>query len=186
MARQEIRQDQIRDRNYKGWARLASPSPLIETPKPFGKVIGPDPELDGYYHISLATPAIDKRTGEKLPVIREAADNLKRIRYDRKTLTQLIEEKGLKPGEYACFFTTGEGDYFLSRPGYFTETESGSLVTKDGKHYFWWMDWDEENKRMKLDTWEEEQPQSDWKDDPEYKRALQILENRAKKTATLD
>lgn len=48
------------------------------------------------------------------------------------------------------------------------------------------MDWDEENKRMKLDTWEEEQPQSDWKDDPEHKRALQVLEDRAKKTAALD
>lgn len=155
---------------YRGWVRIVNPSPNYEIPKPFGSIEDTG-SREGEYIIALAAPAIEIATGEKTLLISEAAANLRRIRYDNKILEELIKQRGIEPDEYSFFFCSDEGERFLSRPGYYVENASGSLVTNRGKHYSWWMDWDEEAKRIALTDWEEIVPQEDWCKDSEYTRA---------------
>lgn len=178
-----IPQGKDRIGDYRGWVRLTPPHPNWQLPKPFGSVDGPIPEQKGYYSITLAAPAIDKSTADTTLQIIESGEYVRRIRYDRKILKRLIAEKGLQPEEYEFYHTTGEGEYFLSRPGYFVENASGSLVTKDRRHYTWWMDYDEARKKMALNNWREQSPEPDL-EDSEYQDALKRLEGRAKR-ATL-
>jgi hypothetical protein len=47
-----------------------------------GTIQAPDPDLEGYYLVRLDTPAVYRRADgstERLPVIREAWDNLERL-----------------------------------------------------------------------------------------------------------
>jgi hypothetical protein len=181
----EIPQGRDRIGDYRGWVRLVNPSPVLDIPKPFGTVSQESPHGDGYYYISLAAPAVDKNKGVQISEVKEHPSSLRRIRYDRQALPRLIAEKGLQPGEYEHYHATGEGEHFLSRPGYYIENASGSLVTKDRKHYFWWMDYDEKSKQVGLVIWDKEAVYSGLEEDPEYNQAIKKLEDRARRAAAL-
>ena len=61
--------------------------------------------------------------------------------FPKELLDQLIKEKlDLDPHDYELFGTTPEGDIL---PGNY-EAQSGSFVTKDGKVYEYWVEWNAE------------------------------------------
>jgi len=69
--------DNIED--YRGKVNVVGTSPFLKMPSHAGRVIGKDPENEGYYFVALDTRAIERETGQELPVIREAADNLRKV-----------------------------------------------------------------------------------------------------------
>lgn len=70
---------------YRGKVRVVGTSPFLNMPSHRGMVVGKDPEEEGYYFVALDKPAIEKETGQELPVIREAADNLRKVLPRRRS-----------------------------------------------------------------------------------------------------
>jgi hypothetical protein len=81
------------------------------------------------------------------------------------TLHRLIAEQGL--GRHALFFVTGEGEEF---PGGIEES-SGFVLDEQGRVFSFWLGWDRRNARPRLTEWEQAEPEPDWIDEPEYRRA---------------
>jgi hypothetical protein len=91
----------------------------------------------------------------------------------RRRLDALIQEKGLKPGTYGIFDNTGEGKFFPGdSPEDRKESESGHIVTSDGRHFFYWTDWDKKTRREKFSIFKEYTPSEVW-EDTEYKKAVE-------------
>src|SRR3954462_10442947 len=95
----------------------------------------------------------------------------------RVLLDQLVQEKGLRAGDYAFFFVTGEGEYLpdssstarrvgeqqeeyvlraLRGPSPPVEETSGCVINRDGRVYSFWLGWDAEQGRPTLTIWEPE------------------------------
>ena len=86
-------------------------------------------------------------------------------------LEEIIAERGIRPGDYALFFTTGEGEYLpMNVPDPIEET-SGYLVDRCGRVFAWWLGWDPDRRRPTLVDWEQVEPEPDWPELPEYVEA---------------
>lgn len=86
-------------------------------------------------------------------------------------LEEIIAERGICPGDYAVFFTTGEGEYLpMEAPDPIEET-SGYLVDRCGRVFAWWLGWDPDRRRPILVDWEQVEPEPDWPEVPEYMEA---------------
>ena len=90
----------------------------------------------------------------------------------RELLDRLVEERGVKPGHYAYFFTTGEGRELPgSRPDAVLEETSGFVIDRGGRIFSFWLEWDPDSRRPVLSEWEQVPPEPHWRDEPEYRRA---------------
>ena len=99
----------------------------------------------------MATPALVKRRTPEMHLLEE-----------------VIAERGIRPGDYALFFTTGEGEYLpMDGPDPIEET-SGNLVDRLGRMFAWWVGWDPDRRRPALVDWERVEPEPDWSDAPEF------------------
>ena len=87
----------------------------------------------------------------------------------RELIEQLIREK--ISGSFEIFGVSGEGRRFGE--GY--ETASGHVVDSQGRVFFFWMDWDERERRAYLETFEPDETDEDWQDDDEYTAARKKL-----------
>ena len=86
-------------------------------------------------------------------------------------LDEVIVERGIRPGDYALFFTTGEGEYLpIDGPDPIEET-SGYLVDRLGRVFAWGLGWDADRRRPALVDWEQVEPDPDWSKAPEYVEA---------------
>ena len=87
---------------------------------------------------------------------------------EMRLLEETIAERGIHPGDYALFFTTGEGEYLpMDGPDPVEET-SGYLVDRSGRVFAWWLGWDPARRRPTLVDWEQVEPGPDWSKAPEY------------------
>jgi hypothetical protein len=92
---------------------------------------------------------------------------------DRRLLDSLVQaQHQLRSGDYAFFFTTGEGRY-LPRPvmGAEIEEASGYVVDRHGHVFFFWLGWDAQRETPALTIWKAVQPEPAWIDDSEYRQA---------------
>jgi hypothetical protein len=96
-------------------------------------------------------------------------DNAKTEAEQRDVLRHLIREQGI--GQYALFFVSGEGDETPDG----VEEASGYLVDETGRVYSFWLGWDPRHGRTALTEWERVDPDPDWIEEPEYRRALQTV-----------
>lgn len=163
---------------YTGRVRVVGEPSGFNLPNHHGFIVGQDPEYDDCYLIHLDDPAYDVNSGDELPVIREVVDNLRMLRFDRKFLDKLLSSKGLEPSSYVLFFNTGEGEFIETRPGYEIESQSGNLVTTNGKIYSYFINKDPGSNRPIITQWQEEPPQSSWAKSDEYQRALKRIEKK--------
>ncbi len=94
----------------------------------------------------------------------------------RQLLDACVEAKGLRPGEYAYFFTTGEGIFLpISEPGDEVEESSGYVLDREGNVYFFWFGWDPDRQAPALSEWERQEPEPFWDEEDEYRRAREQL-----------
>ncbi|HEY7064204.1 MAG TPA: hypothetical protein VII06_22175 [Chloroflexota bacterium] len=94
----------------------------------------------------------------------------------RQLIDACVEAKGLRPGEYAYFFGTGEGTFLpISEPGDEVEESSGYVLDRQGTVYFFWFGWDEATGTPALLEWEQQEPDPTWAEDDEYRRARERL-----------
>ena len=99
-------------------------------------------------------------------------------RGERNTqlLEALIQAKGLAAGDYAHFFHTGEGRALpISKPGDDVEEQSGYVLDRQGRVFYYWFGWDRRKKAAALTTWQQVQPQEHWLRSAEYRRALEKM-----------
>jgi len=92
-----------------------------------------------------------------------------------RLLEELVAERGIRPGDYALFFTTGEGDYLPMGAPEPVEETSGHLVARWGRVFAWWLAWDPDRRRPVLVDWEQVEPEPDWHDVPEYQDARRLM-----------
>ena len=93
-----------------------------------------------------------------------------------RLLISLIQEKGLRPGDYALFGVTGEGTLLpTSQPGEEIEEASGLLIDRAGRVFAFWLGLDAQRNEAALTDWEEISPEPQWGSDPEYQIARQNL-----------
>ena len=91
-----------------------------------------------------------------------------------RLLDALIQKQGFRPGEYALFGVTGEGNLLpTSRPGEEIEEASGLLIDRRGRVFAFWLGWDAQQGEPSLIDWEEVPPEPQWRTDPEYQEARQ-------------
>jgi hypothetical protein len=94
----------------------------------------------------------------------------------RALLDQLVQEKGLRAGDYAFFFIAGEGEYLpASAVGNEVEELSGNVIDRDGRVYSFWLGWDQTHHCPSLTTWEEELPEPHWSAVSEYRQARTLV-----------
>lgn len=156
-------------KTYRGRVGVIGHPIAIELPSHKGQVIDKDPnDYAGYYLVKLDKPAINKETGETFPEIVEAADNLYKLRKPKGILEKLIYQKGLEPGEYSFFFTTGEGRFIKPK----VENYSGYLLTRQKQIFSFWMDLEKDSKQIVLTRWKQTIIQPNWLADPEFSAAL--------------
>lgn len=89
-------------------------------------------------------------------------------------LDELIQRKGLQPGDYALFFVTGEGRYLPPGRGPAlsgSEEKSGFTVNRQGEIYYFWLGWDPACAEPALVEWKLVQPEPFWLEDEEYRQA---------------
>jgi hypothetical protein len=92
----------------------------------------------------------------------------------RQLIDACVEAKGLRMGEYAYFFGTGEGAFLpTSVPGDEVEESSGYVLDRGGNVYFFWFGWDEAAGAPALVEWERQEPEDWWIEVDEYRRALE-------------
>jgi hypothetical protein len=84
-------------------------------------------------------------------------------------LDRLIRARGLE--RFALFMLSGEGTTLPDG----SEALSGYVVDPTGRVYSFWLGWDDEHREPALTEWAEEQPESDWLSNPEYRRAREAL-----------
>ncbi len=82
-----------------------------------------------------------------------------------KALHGLIREKGLE--KYALFFVAGEGSEFPNG----LEESSGCVIDGEGRIYSFLAGWDPGKGQPTFTLWEQIEPQPDWLEDSEYRRA---------------
>ena len=94
----------------------------------------------------------------------------------RELLHEMLQKQGLVEGEYALFFVTGEGHFFLAGPvdGPIEET-SGYVITQDGRVFAFWLGQHPETGRFSLTEWEQVEPEPHWADNSEYQRARKTV-----------
>ncbi|MBI3486017.1 hypothetical protein HY025_03660 [Candidatus Daviesbacteria bacterium] len=103
------------------------------------------------------------------------AKELPRTPKGRLIIHQLIQRRGLYPGEYQLFFVSGEG-IFLTKDNHDPiEVTSGYVVTRDLKYFNFLMDRNQKTHRITFTEWEEVSFEPQWEDSTEYKRALANL-----------
>lgn len=91
--------------------------------------------------------------------------------FDR-VLAEAIAERGLLPGTYAFFDTTVEGTFLpIGTEDDPVEEYSGNIVTRDGRHFFFWLGWDEQAAKPIMIHWHLVEPEKEWLDDTEYLEA---------------
>lgn len=89
-----------------------------------------------------------------------------------KLLHGLIQHRGLKEGEYALFFVTGEGGGLPAGPRENRiEEASGYVLDRLGRVFSFWLGWDSDRREAALTEWREIPPEPLWSHDPEYRRA---------------
>lgn len=90
-------------------------------------------------------------------------------------LEAVIAERGIHPGDYALFFTTGEGEFMPTDGADPIEETSGYLVDRSGRVFAWWLGWDPDRRRPTLVDWEQVEPESDWSEASEYVEARRLV-----------
>ena len=101
---------------------------------------------------------------------------LHRGERDKTLLHELLQAKGFRPGDYALFFTVGEGLALPdSKPGDDVEEASGCVLDRQGRVFRFWLGWDEQAQAPALVEWEQVQPQAHWLRSAEYRRALEKM-----------
>ena len=100
-----------------------------------------------------------------------------RGRWQRNVLDDLIQERGLRRGDYVLFLVSGEGILWpAGRPDLEDfEEVSGHVLTREGKVFAFWLGWDEERRMPCLTEWEEVQPEPHWRNVGEYRRAREAV-----------
>jgi hypothetical protein len=94
----------------------------------------------------------------------------------RALLDKLVQEKGLRAGDYAFFFVTGEGGYLPANAlGEALEELSGNVIDRDGRVFSFWLGWDPTQQRPALTRWEEERPEPHWAAVVEYRQARTLV-----------
>jgi hypothetical protein len=83
-------------------------------------------------------------------------------------LARLLRERGID--RYGLFLVSGEGKQLTDD----IEASSGYVVDAAGCIHFFWMDWDATRGRINLTRWQEVAPDPDWRDEPEYRQALEL------------
>ncbi|MBI4493275.1 MAG: hypothetical protein HY690_10855 [Chloroflexi bacterium] len=96
----------------------------------------------------------------------------KRGATQRKLLHGLLQRQGLKEGDYALFFVTGEGEFLpVGTPDDPVEESSGYVLDKQGHVFSFWFGWDPVKKEAGLTEWQEVRPEPHWLGSAEYRRA---------------
>lgn len=161
---------------YRGRVRLVGkPSGVTNEGSLKGFVKRVDPNYSDHLIIQLDFPAIyeDK---EELPEVTEHNDNLVKLRKPKNLLERRILEKGYEPGEYAFFFTSGEGHFLRGDFGrMIVENYSGYLITMDPRIFSFWLDWDKNKKRNDLTNWEEVSFERRWQRSSEFRSAVRSI-----------
>jgi hypothetical protein len=99
----------------------------------------------------------DTRTSDR-PVTREA-----------QVLERLLAARGIGP--HALFFVSGEGEFFPNG----IEESSGFVVDHEGRVYSFWTGWDAERDEVGFTEWEQVEPEPSWREDEEYRQALEAV-----------
>jgi hypothetical protein len=100
----------------------------------------------------------------------------KRGTVQRVLLDALIQQRGLKPGEYSLFFVTGEGEFLPGgAPEDPIEEVSGYVLSKQGRVFSFWLGWDPDKQEVTLTEWQEVLPEPHWLTSAEYRRARERL-----------
>jgi len=86
-----------------------------------------------------------------------------------EVLRRLVEAQGLE--RFAFFDVIGEGRKMPNG----LEVESGLVVDSGGIVHSFWTGWDEALGAPTLTRWSRVEPESDWLDDEEYRRALDAV-----------
>ena len=94
----------------------------------------------------------------------------------RRLLDACIQKQGLRAGDYAYCFVTGEGRLLpISEPEDEIDEASGYVLTRTGDIYFFWFWWDPEREAPGLIRWRRAEPQPHWEESAEYRRARERL-----------
>lgn len=94
----------------------------------------------------------------------------------RAILAELFAERGLSEGDYALFFTSGDGDFLpISEPGDKVEETSGYVLDRQGRVFWFHLGWDAAGSRPVLEHWEEVTRQPEWESSAEYREACKQL-----------
>ncbi len=95
---------------------------------------------------------------------------------ERAILAELFAERGLRKGDYALFFTSGDGELLpISEPGDEVEETSGYLLDRQGRAYWFHLGWDAERTRPALLHWDEVKTQPEWESSAEYREACKQI-----------
>src|SRR3712207_1912060 len=77
----------------------------------------------------------------------------------QRVIRDTIAARGYPRGTYAFFHTTGEGAFLpIGSDDDPVEETSGYLVTRDGKHIYFWVVWDDAKNQPTMLHWEEVEP----------------------------
>jgi hypothetical protein len=96
----------------------------------------------------------------------------RRSKRQDELLHQLIQARGLAPGDYSVFFATGDGVALPgSDPDEQFEASSGYVLDRSGQVHFYKFGWHPEAHRVDLIEWEPAAPQAHWQRSREYQRA---------------
>ena len=84
------------------------------------------------------------------------------ISRQEKILERLLKKKGIN--KYQIVYSSGEGKSLPgSRFNWEIESESGFVITKEGKIFQYWFDWDEKQEEYTFSEWKELKKKKDWK-----------------------
>jgi hypothetical protein len=84
-------------------------------------------------------------------------------------LEQLVQSKNV--GRHAFFFVSGEGTEMPNG----AEEESGYVLDEEGRIFSFWLGWDAQRGQPVLETWEQVQAEPHWHEEPEYRRAREVV-----------
>jgi hypothetical protein len=88
----------------------------------------------------------------------------------KSILERLVEGKGIKE-DFTTYGSLDEG-YPLGNLGF--NSFAGRILTKSGKRYFYWVDWDKEKNDAVIDPFREDLS-NDWVGSEEYRDAQELL-----------
>ena len=80
-------------------------------------------------------------------------------------------DEHLPPGGYALFFVSGEGHELPDG----VEDASGYAIDSSGRVFSFWLGWDQTRGVTTVTEWDQVDPEPDWIDDPEYRRAREKM-----------